>query len=391
MFERLDFDDFHRTQVPTLLALGNGRPAAGVVTDAIAFRLPDGRSYTFEPVGGDIEVRPGDEGARTVVELDEAAWSDFVHEAHTSFGLLYAGALRFPRGDFGGLDRWEPVLRAVFAARPLYDPSALAGADLARSFGADDDPDELAAFLTATGFLHVRGVFDAGEIAAVSDEVERLRRRARPDDRRSWWAKDADGRDVCCRLIYTSLESATLGRLAGSDQLHRLAALARRPLIPVVDRLDGVSVVIKNPAVVEGLSDLPWHRDCGLGGHPVLCPALNIGVQLDRADADNGQLHFLAGSHLSSGAPPGPGDDGLPVLAVETEPGDVTVHFGHVFHAAPPPRSPTAGRRALYVGFVAPELFDVIGPGQGYNDVLFTEQPDGHVASVDERLARTKT
>jgi ectoine hydroxylase-related dioxygenase (phytanoyl-CoA dioxygenase family) len=143
--------------------------------------------------------------------------------------------------------------------------------------------------------------------------------------------------------------------------------------------------------VVEGLADLPWHRDCGLGGHPVLCPALNIGIQLDRADAENGQLHFLAGSHRSSGAPPAPGDDSLPVLAVETAPGDVTVHFGHVLHAAPPPTSPTAGRRALYVGFVPPALFDVIGPRQGYNDVLFTEQPDGHVASVDERLARTTT
>jgi hypothetical protein len=389
MFERLDFDEFHRTKVPALLAGGNGKLAAGSVRDAIAFRIPDGRAYTFEPVEGDIAVRPGDEGARAVVELDEAAWSDFVQEAHTSFGLLYAGALRFVRGDFGDLDRWEPALRAIFAGRPLYDPTAVVDVELARTFTLDDDPALMGDFLRTTGFLHVRGVFQPEEIATVSDEVERLRRRATPDDRRSWWAKDADGTDVCCRLIYTSLESASLGRLAGAERLHQLATLAGHPLIPVVDRLDGVSVVIKHPAVVEGLSDLPWHRDCGLGGHPVLCPALNMGVQLDRADADNGQLHFLAGSHLSSGAPPAPGDESLPVLAVETEPGDVTVHFGHVFHAAPPPLSPTAGRRALYVGFVPPELFEVIGPGQGYNDVLFTEQPDGHVASVDERLART--
>ena len=27
------------------------------------------------------------------------------------------------------------------------------------------------------------------------------------------------------------------------------------------------SVVIKNPEIVSGLSDLPWHRDCGIGGH----------------------------------------------------------------------------------------------------------------------------
>ncbi|MCU1372730.1 MAG: hypothetical protein JWO68_16, partial [Actinomycetia bacterium] len=376
MFERLDFDEFHRTQVPARLAAGNGKLAAHAVHEPIAFRLPDGRAWTFVPVEGDIEVRPGDDAA-TVVELDGDAWSDFVQEAHTSFGLLYAGALRFPRGDFGGLDRWEPALRAVFHGRPLYDPSDLADIELARTFTLDDDPADLGTFLHTTGFLHVRDVFAAAEIATVSDEVERLRRRATLDDRRSWWAKNEAGDDVCCRLIYTSLESARLGRLAGDDRLHRLAALAATPLIPVVDRLDGVSVVIKHPAVVEGLSDLPWHRDCGLGGHPVLCPTLNMGIQLDAADADNGQLHFLAGSHLSSCAPPGADVESLPVLAVDTRPGDVTVHFGHVLHAAPPPRSATAGRRALYVGFVSPELFGVIGPGQGYNDVLFTASTDG--------------
>jgi hypothetical protein len=390
MFERLDFDEFHRTQVPALLARGNGKLAGGSVRDGIAFRLPDGRAWTFEPADGDIAVREGDGTAATVVELDEAAWSDFVHEAHTSFGLLYAGALTFSRGDFGGLDRWEPALRAVFHGRPLYDAGAVADVELARSFTPADDPAAIADFLRRTGFVHVRGVFRPEEVELVSAEVEALRRRARIDDRRSWWAKDADGRDVCCRLIYASLHSAVLGRLAGDDRLRQLADLSGTPLVPVVDRLDGVSVVIKNPAVVEGLSDLPWHRDCGLGGHPVLCPALNIGIQLDRADAENGQLHFLAGSHLSSGAPPAPGDGSLPILAVDAEPGDVTVHFGHVFHAAPPPLSPTAGRRALYVGFVAPPLFDVIGEQQGYNDVLFTEQPDGRVASVEERLARTQ-
>jgi hypothetical protein len=392
MFERLDFDEFHRTQVPALLARGNGKLAGSSVRDAIAFRLPDGRSWTFEPADGDIAVREGHDTAATVVELGDAAWSDFVQEAHTSFGLLYAGALTFSRSDFGGLDRWEPALRAVFHGRPLYDADTVADLELARSFTLEDDPALAGAFLRRAGFVHLRSVFTAEEIAVVSAEVEGLRRRATIDDRRSWWAKDADGHDVCCRLIYASLQSAVLGRLAGDDRLRRLADLAGTALVPVVDRLDGVSVVIKNPHVVEGLSDLPWHRDCGLGGHPVLCPALNIGIQLDRADARNGQLVFLAGSHLSSGAAPAPapGDDTLPILAVDADPGDVTVHFGHVLHAAPPPLAPDAGRRALYVGFVPPALFGVVGEHQGYNDVLFTERPDGRVASVEERLARTQ-
>jgi ectoine hydroxylase-related dioxygenase (phytanoyl-CoA dioxygenase family) len=260
--------------------------------------------------------------------------------------------------------------------------------DLTRSFRLGDP--ELATYLRRAGFAVVRGVFTADEVATVSDEIERLRTLATPGDRRSWWAKNAAGDDVLCRLIYTSLVSETIAGFAMGERFEKIMALAGTPLVRAVDRLDGVSVVIKNSAVVEGLSDLPWHRDCGLGGHPVLCPGFNIGVQLDHANADNGQLHFLAGSHESSGAAPSADDTDLPTIAIDTEPGDVTVHFGHVFHAAPPPLSPTAGRRALYVTCVEQKLFDVIGREQGYNDVLFEATADGHIASVDERLANAK-
>jgi ectoine hydroxylase-related dioxygenase (phytanoyl-CoA dioxygenase family) len=388
VFERLDFDKFHREDVPALLARGNGKlgaPAAAGL-GPIAFVLPDGRGWTYDVAGGDVELRPGNDGARTIVRLDEAAWSDFVQEAHTTPGLLYAGLVKFDgQGGYETLDRWEAALRALYAGRPIYDPSAVADLDLNRSFRLADP--ELAAYLRRAGFAVLRGVFDADEVAAVSDEIERLRALASPGDRRSWWAKNASGDDVLCRLIYTSLASPAIHEFAMDPRFEQIMELAGTPLVRALDRLDGVSVVIKNSAVVEGLSDLPWHRDCGLGGHPVLCPGFNIGVQLDHANADNGQLHFLAGSHESSGAAPSAKDTDLPTIAVDTEPGDVTVHFGHVFHAAPPPLSPTAGRRALYVTCVAPRLFDVIGVEQGYNDVLFEATGDGHIASVDERLA----
>jgi ectoine hydroxylase-related dioxygenase (phytanoyl-CoA dioxygenase family) len=109
-------------------------------------------------------------------------------------------------------------------------------------------------------------------------------------------------------------------------------------------------------------------------------------VQLDRADAANGQLHFLAGSHhhaAQQGPPPGAG---AAVVAVEAEPGDVTVHFGHALHAAPPPTSPSAGRKAMYIGYHLPPALDVVGPGQSYNDVLVSRD-GGRVKSVDEVVA----
>jgi ectoine hydroxylase-related dioxygenase (phytanoyl-CoA dioxygenase family) len=75
-----------------------------------------------------------------------------------------------------------------------------------------------------------------------------------------------------------------------------------------------------------------------------------------------------------------------PTVAVEAEPGDATVHFGHTLHAAPPPSSPTAGRKAMYIGYHLPAAFDVVGGGQSYNDVLVS-RAGGRVKSVDEVVA----
>ncbi len=395
-FDPIDFDEFHRVTLPARLAAGNGAIAEPDVREVapIAFRLPDGRAYTYLPApgvpggvpgAGTIEVRAGDADAATVVEMDEATWSDFAYELRSSFGLLYADAVRFPRGGFEGLLRWEPALRSMFDGRPLYDPDALAGLELDRTFTLADADAELRTFLDRAGYLHLRGVFTADEVAALRAEVERLAAVATPDDGRSWWATRADGTPVCCRLIYLTLESAPVAALGDDARMRRLAGLVGGPMEPTIDCLDGFSVVMKHPEVVEGLSDLPWHRDCGLGGHPVLCPSIQLGIQLDAATAESGQLHMLAGSHVVSSHQLDPGDESkLPAIALDTEPGDVTVHYGHVLHAAPPPTGAGPGRRAMYVSYVRPETLEYIGPGHGYNDVLF--ERDGAVHSVEEVL-----
>jgi hypothetical protein len=60
------------------------------------------------------------------------------------------------------------------------------------------------------------------------------------------------------------------------------------------------------------------------------------------------------------------------------------VHFGHVLHVAPPPADRGPARRTMYVTYANPDVLDVIPPGQGYNDVLFTMNEDGHVRSPQE-------
>ncbi len=381
-FPRVDFDTFHRSQLPARIAAGHGHLAAGDIADVapIAFQLGDGAAYTYQPAGDTVTIVAGIDGAGTVVELTEEAWSDYANELRTCFGLLYADLLRFPRGGFDDLARWDPALRALFHGRPIYDATAALSPDLGQSFMLGDA--DWPSFFAQTGFVHLRQVFTPADLGPVIDEVERLVAVARPGDGRSWWATRADGDDVCCRVTYTTLASPTIAALADDPRVARLAALGPPGLVPTLDCLDGFAAVLKQPDVVEGLADLPWHQDCGLGGHPVICPGIQIGIQLDAATASSGQLHFLAGSQASSCHPIRPGDDTMPVVAVDTEPGDVTVHDPHVLHAAPPPTGSGPGRRALYASFVRPETTAYVGAGNAYNDVLFAH--DTRVRSVEE-------
>lgn len=386
------FDSFHAALAARVRGSGLARSAAADVAGRrpLALRLvEDGAvtsAVTYRPSADGIEVVPGDAGAGTVVDLDGAAFDDLVHERATIFGLLFPGRLQVAGGEFDDVVAWEAALTSIWFDRPIYgnDLDAVAGLDLHRSFRPTDHDDDIAAFLRTAGFAVIRGVFGPDEVAAFDAEERRLRAEASPDDQRSWWARNAAGDDVCCRLTYVGLRSALFGSLHEDPRLRRIAALHGAPLRSAFDRLDGHSVVIKNAEVVSGLSDLPWHRDCGMGGHSVLCPSLLVGIQLDVADAANGQLVFLAGSHHHTNRITSVAEHPeWPTVAVDAEPGDVTVHYSHVLHAAPPPAGADAHRRSLYVSFNNPAVFDVVPPGRGYNDVVFSHG-DGHVKAPAE-------
>lgn len=383
-----DFDAFHTVE---LLARGHAPLAAPDVAGVapIAFQLPDGRSYTYASASDDITITPGDATAHTIVALAEPRWWDFVDEVHTASGLFYGKQLAFPRGAFQHLERWEPALRALLDGRPIYDPSRIAltdrdGAplDLTRTFTLADDDATLRHFMETAGFLHVRAVFTPDEIAQLRAIADRLAEKAVPGDRRSWWARDAAGKQLLCRLTYTGMAVPEIAALDHDPRMQRLATLCDPTLVPAPDRCDGHGIVIKHAGVSEGLADLPWHRDCGLGGHRVKCPNMQIGIQLERANADSGHLQFLAGSWgCSVHRLDVDRQRDLPIVAIAAEPGDCTLHFGDTLHAAPPPRAPGRGRRTLYSSFYAPHMSAAIGPGQSYNDVMLARD-DGLVTGL---------
>ena len=388
------FADYHQNVLPRAIAARDGGAAAardvGGPGCSVALRLGDGTAFTYRTTDTGVTIEEGDD-AQVVAEFEAAGFDDLISERRSIFGLFFPGQLKVVRGTSERFVAWEAAFNNLWFDRPIYGVDGIdlhdrrgRPLDVHRTFTLADDDTDIAHFLHTAGFAVIGGVFTADEVAALDVEVRRLRAIATPDDGRSWWATNADGEEVCCRLTYTSERSELIGGLQDDPRLLRVASWHGQSLRPSPDRLDGFSVVIKNSAVTQGLSDLPWHRDCGMGGHSVLCPTVLIGIQLDRADADNGHIRYLAGSHHHTNRinevarhPE------WPVVAVTAEPGDITVHYSHVLHVAPPPEGADAHRRTLYVSFNNPDVFDVIPPGKGYNDVVYS-QGDGRVRAPAE-------
>ena len=154
-------------------------------------------------------------------------------------------------------------------------------------------------------------------------------------------------------------------------------SIARRNL----DRLAG----LKDQALgagAPGCANLPFQRDGGFGaGHPT-CPCVRVGVQLDAMNASSYQLHMMAGRHGKSVHNRRKAMKRYPIVALETEPGDATVHYGCGLHAGPAPTGPL-GRRTLYVQHYNPRAFDLIGAYQGYNQIM-PGYGEGEILNIDE-------
>jgi hypothetical protein len=396
-FPALDFEAYHRVELPALLEAGRAEVALHALAGLppLAFRLRSGGAYTYLRRGDAVEIVPGDADATTVIELDHAAWQGLVHELEAPAGLLYAGRLACTRGNAMQLMVWESGLRALYAGRPAYDPERLdlrdrAGAvlDVERSFALEDEPDELAHFLRTAGYAFVRGVFRADEVAEMLAEAEALKGEARKGDHLSWWGKDAAGSEVLCRVTRAATKPR-LGSLPGDPRVLALAALASDGLRHKKGEGDGVTVIFKRPQMVEGLGDLPWHRDCGMGGHAVLCPTLVLSLYLVEATPETGELVMLPGSHRAGCNTVHAGKRGAPDGAhFAARAGDVSLHFGDTMHAAPPPQGKDleAYRTSAILGFARPEARHHRGE-KSYNDVLHAHE-DGQIDHLEKVASR---
>lgn len=347
--------------------------------------LVEGAALTYRVDGDQLSVEEGRADGATAVRLSRRAWDDLTGQVRTFVGLFLGGELSFERGGFEQLADWDPVLKYLHAGIPPYDPSRadLRGRDPGAGFPAEADDAELAAQLQTMGYLHVKGVFAAEEMRAVDRETDRLAAEAAPGDDRSWWVTAEDGSKELCRLVYASLRSPVLAALEADPRVRRLGTLLDPTLRPAPDRMEGAAVLLKVPGKTSGLSNIPWHQDCGTGGHAIFCPAVAVGIQITGSSEETGNLKVVPGSHGQTLHYRW--EDRLrdvPVVSIDTEPGDVTVHVQDVMHASPRPTG-AGGRRTMYVTFYPPRLWDHIGPGQALNDLVRNRTEE--VASLQGR------
>jgi Phytanoyl-CoA dioxygenase (PhyH) len=396
-YSPIDFRDFHRNELPRRLAAGHGALAAEddlAALGGLAFRIPTGEAFTYQPRPGGVDVVPGDAAAHTVIEIEPERWSELVHDLESAPGLLYAARVRCASGDAMRFVRWEPALRAMYHGRPIFKPECaeLRDArgrrlDVNRSFSLADDRAEMAHFLRTAGYLLAKEVFTPDETRRLKDRARDHESRARRGDKRSWWGRNAEGDEVLCRVTRCGDCDESLRGLARDPRIASLAALSHHPLVPRDRWGDGVAVLIKNPAMTEGLSDLPWHRDCGMGGHASMCPVLIFSIYLAPSRPETGELRMLPGSHEASLGffeatdPRAPRGVGL-----AADPGDVSLHYGDIMHAAPPPTGAGPFRKCVLLSYARADAYNHRGESS-YNDVLLSRE-DGqveHLAKVARR------
>ncbi len=321
--------------------------------------VDDTEAATLAVQAGRVVVRPGRDVDAAVLRVTDEELRDLVVDQVTPVGWMASGALRLEGARFGDLLDWWLVLRAALdGSAPhvsgdvdLVDAQG-APLDLRRSFRLDDDPDEMAQFLHAAGYLHMSGVFTEQEMATISADMDRAAPGYFQGDGRSWWARLHDGTDALVRMQQFEAESLAAASLIADDRLTRLGRLTGDGHEPPT----GVEALFKPIGVAEGISDIPWHKDCSLGRHSYMCSRMTVGVSVTGADENSGQLAVVAGSHRALVWPAPevqPGID-LPVVPLATATGDCTVHLSCTLHQAQPPVD--RPRRVLYTDLSLPEL-----------------------------------
>lgn len=262
---------------------------------------------------------------------------------------------------FGELDRTVPDPAEVREARSL--PLATRFHLGARITGVQQ------AFLDEHGFILFSEVASEEEVARICGEVELIQERWLAERRKKVFGiplfvgKGVDGGPFIQRFAFTSCFSEFIHDFVRDERFIPICSIVGKGTRVGDREKDGV--VFNRNLNVPGsaYARLGWHtdglRDLFYGRMPG--PMLNVGMHFDEVNAEDGGLRIIPGSHkqglkdmlLRKAHFVSHGVDPLEV-AIETKPGDLTVHDGRTWHRVErcPHEGPRSLRRTMYVPYL---------------------------------------
>lgn len=223
-------------------------------------------------------------------------------------------------------------------------------------------PDDIR-FFEENGYLHLKNVIGAEELAALREFERKVSAAARvsripcPDYR--YTADPRTGQNSLHQIIAAELRGGAFLDLFGNPDVLSIGdALIGSEFLPFL-----MILVVKRPGY--GVS-VPWHRD---PSNYRVRPGINAGIYLDDATEENGMLYVVPGSHKDTGTDPQelveehgfhiPGS--IPVAA---RAGDVVLHSEDLLHGSRVVRATTI-RRVMYYGFQS--IAEMTARGGKYN------------------------
>lgn len=232
------------------------------------------------------------------------------------------------------------------------------------------------AFLARHGYLVYGLVASEAEVARILEEASAVQARLIEEKRAAvfgvpvWMGTDPDGRPFLQRLAFTSEFSDYIRSFVRDTRFEAVRLLVGEHARVGDREKDGVVLnrYLNHPGSLR--PELGWHTD---GLRDVFYnwrlpdPQLNVGLHLTRCRPEDGGLRILPGTQNQGlfallfrkiyfvSHRPDPAE-----IAVETWPGDLTVHDGRTWHRVE--KNPAQGWPSLRVSMYVPYVTDSYQP-----------------------------
>ena len=329
----------------------------------------EGAAWTILRDGDTVVARRGAVDGALRIALTPDQFSDWAQNQVSFNGFLVMRGLDLIAGDRVQVSVWDSLWIALLEGWPVVDDAITfrdrhgAPLDLAASFTPHDDPADIAHFLREAGYLHLKGWLDPADMDAIVADMDRALPRYSEGDGQSWWATLKGGERCCVRMQAFVEHSPTTARVLSGEAWRRMRAIVadQDRLAPFVVEGRIIEALYKPLGVTAGPSDVSFHRDCHLGRHAYVCARMTVGIPLSSTPAENGGLRVVAGSHrVAMPVEIAKTRPYLPVVALTTAAGDLTVHLSCTLHEATPPVF--AERRVMYAEMPLAPHEGAVGP-----------------------------